>query len=322
MIPIIAGVVFLAVAAIVLIVGVVTSVDPAQHTILRRLEAIRKIQSRGSDSPDLKLIRDELLSTVPGFQRLLMRWEWPQKVQNLVDQSATKFKVGQLVLLSLVLCLGFALILSGLLSIPAISMVGAVAGLLSPLCVIAFKRRRRMRAFEKSFPQALDLLARAVRAGHSFASGLEMVASDIPEPVAGEFRAAFEEQNFGLPLRDALLNLADRIPLLDVRFFVTALLVQKETGGNLAEILDNLAKVIRDRFRIYGEVRTRTAQGRLSAVILISLPLFMMVALNFINAGYIDPLYHDPWGQAALFFAFTAQVIGGALIWKIVSIKV
>src|SRR5262249_45864764 len=148
-----------------------------------------------------------------------------------------------------------------------------------PFLVVVFQRRRRLRKFEEYFPEALDLLGRAVRAGHAFTTGLEMISKECPEPLAGEFRTAFEEQNFGLPLRDALLNLAERIPIVDVQFFVTALLIQKETGGNLAEILDGLSRVIRDRFRIYREVRVRTAQGRLTAGILIALPLFMMAIL-------------------------------------------
>ena len=134
-----------------------------------------------------------------------------------------------------------------------------------PLAYVASHAPRRLAKFEEHFPEALDLIGRAVRAGHAFTTGLEMVSKESSEPVAGEFRATFEEQNFGLPLRDALLNMAERVPLIDVRFFVTALLVQKETGGNLAEILDELSRLIRERFRIYREVKVRTAQGRLTA---------------------------------------------------------
>ena len=178
--------------------------------------------------------------------------------------------------------------------------------------VIALKRRRRLRKFEEHFPEALDLLGRAVRAGHAFTTGLEMIAKESAEPVAGEFRAAFEEQNFGLPLRDALLNMTERVPLVDVRFFVTALLIQKETGGNLAEILDGLARVIRDRFRIYREVKTRTAQGRLTAGILISLPPVMMLMLEMINPHYVRVLFDDPVGPMVLAVAATMQLIGSA----------
>jgi tight adherence protein B len=149
-----------------------------------------------------------------------------------------------------------------------------------------------------------------------------MIAKESSEPLAGEFRATFEEQNFGLPLRDALLNMADRVPLIDVRFFVTSLLIQKETGGNLAEILDGLAKVIRDRFRIYRDVRVRTAQGRLTAGILIALPPFMMAVLGFLNPHYIGILFTDRVGPELLAVAATLQFIGSAIIWKIIHFEV
>jgi tight adherence protein B len=191
-----------------------------------------------------------------------------------------------------------------------------------PFSIVALKRRRRLRAFEEHFPEALDLLGRAVRAGHAFTTGLEMIATESAEPVAGEFRTAFEEQNFGLPLRDALLNMTERVPLVDVRFFVTALLIQKETGGNLAEILDGLSRVIRDRFRIYREVKTRTAQGRLTAAILISLPLGVMLALELINPAYLRVLFEDPAGPTVLAIAATMQVIGSLLLWKIIHFEV
>ena len=149
-----------------------------------------------------------------------------------------------------------------------------------------------------------------------------MIAQELPEPLAGEFRTTFEEQNFGMPLKDALLNLTERIPLVDVRFFVTALLVQKETGGNLAEILDKLAHVIRERFRIMGEVRIKTAQGRLTAMILIVLPLALVLLMKEISPDYMRPLFEDPWGRWILGSAALMQVIGGVILWKIVNIEV
>jgi len=187
---------------------------------------------------------------------------------------------------------------------------------------VAWKRKRRLRQFEERFPEALDLLGRAIRAGHAFTTGLEMISKDSPEPVASEFRTAFEEQNFGLPLRDALLNMTERIPLIDVRFFVTALLIQKETGGNLAEILDSLARVIRERFRIFRDVRIRTAQGRLTAGIMIALPIFMLLVLSILNPAYTRVLFYDPKGPPVLAVAACLQVVGSLIIWKIIQIEV
>jgi tight adherence protein B len=196
-------------------------------------------------------------------------------------------------------------------------------GVLSaPFLVIAYLRQKRMRQFEERFPEALDLLGRAVRAGHAFTTGLEMIAKESSEPIASEFRTTFEEQNFGLPLRDALLNMTERIPSIDVRFFVTALLIQKETGGNLAEILDGLASVIRDRFRIYREVKVRTAQGRLTAGILIALPIFMMIVLSTLNPAYMRVLFDDPRGPAILTVAGAMQFVGSLMLWKIIHIEV
>jgi tight adherence protein B len=161
-----------------------------------------------------------------------------------------------------------------------------------------------------------------VRAGHALTTGLELVSSDLPEPAATEFRTTFDEQRYGLPLRDALVGLCDRVPLVDVRLFVVALLVQKETGGNLAEILDKLAHTMRERFRIAGEVRVRTAQGRLTALILISLPLITLLMLRSIDPGYINTLFLDRWGQLLLGGAFLLQLLGGFVIWRIVQVKV
>ncbi len=161
-----------------------------------------------------------------------------------------------------------------------------------------------------------------MRAGHAFTTGLEMIAKESAEPIASEFRTTFEEQNFGLPLRDAVLNMTERVPLIDVRFFVTALLIQKETGGNLAEILDGLARVIRERFRIYREVRVRTAQGRLTAGILIALPIFMVIALSILNPNYMKILFEDPSGPIILIVAACMQLFGSMLLWKIIHIEV
>ena len=197
-----------------------------------------------------------------------------------------------------------------------------VAAVLIPIGYVAFMRSRRLHKFEELFPEALDLLGRAVRAGHAFTTGLEMISKECAEPLAGEFRSTFEEQNFGLPLRDALLNLTERVPIIDVRFFVTALLIQKETGGNLAEILDGLSRVIRDRFRIYREVRVRTAQGRLTAGILIALPIMMGFILSVLNPKYIGVLFTDPLGPIVLVTAAVMQAIGSAILWKIIHFEV
>ena len=313
---------FLIVVAIVALVWMFVGTDANQEVVRRRMESVRKAEQRGNVSLNLKLVRDEMLSSVPALHRLLMQWTWSSRLRDFVAQAGMKTKPAKLLLMSAVIGLGSYLITKMLYPQFPIALLAGVFATIVPFSVVAFKRRRRLHKFEEHFPEALDLLGRAVRAGHAFTTGLEMIAKESSEPVGGEFRATFEEQNFGLPLRDALLNMTERIPLVDVRFFVTALLIQKETGGNLAEILDGLARVIRDRFRIHREVKTRTAQGRLTAAILISLPPLMMLMLEVINPHYIHILFDDPAGPMVLAVAVTMQLIGSALLWKIIHFEV
>ncbi len=174
---------------------------------------------------------------------------------------------------------------------------GVLARLLCPLRLRLLScAASALQKFEELFPEAIDTLARAVRAGHAFTTALEMIANEVAEPVAGEFRQLYEEQKFGLPVRDALINLTDRIPLVDVKFFVTAVMLQRETGGNLAEILDNLSYVIRERFKILRQVRVHTAQGRLTMVLLMALPPTIVTIMLVLNPGFIHPLFADPIG--------------------------
>lgn len=313
---------FLIVAAIIALLWMFVGTDANQEVVRRRMESVRKAEQRGNVSLNLKLVRDEMLSSVPALHRLLMKWTWSPRLRDFVAQAGMKTKPAKLLMTSAVIGLGSYLITK--MSYPQfpVALLAAVIAAIIPFSVVAFRRRRRLRKFEEHFPEALDLLGRAVRAGHAFTTGLEMIAKESSEPVGGEFRATFEEQNFGLPLRDALLNMTERVPMVDVRFFVTALLIQKETGGNLAEILDGLARVIRDRFRIHREVKTRTAQGRLTAGILISLPPLMMLMLEIINPHYMHILFDDPAGSMILAIAVTMQLIGSALLWKIIHFEV
>lgn len=295
----------------------------SQEVVRRRMEAVRKAESRGEISVDLKLVRDELYSNVPQLHKLLARLHWSVGLQNYINQSGLKLKAGSFVLETAVAGLGTYVILGFLYpKHPAMALALGFAALAVPYAYIAFIRARRLAKFEEHFPESLDLIGRAVRAGHAFTTGLEMVSKESTEPVASEFRATFEEQNFGLPLRDALLNMAERVPLIDVRFFVTALLVQKETGGNLAELLDELSRLIRERFRIYREVKVRTAQGRMTAGILVALPFVMLLVMNFLNPDYVGVLFTDPFGPILLGVAAGLQVLGSLVIWKIVHIEV
>ena len=180
----------------------------------------------------------------------------------------------------------------------------------------------RLKKFEEQFPEALDLLSRAIRAGHAFQTAMGMVADEMPEPIGPEFKKTFDQQNYGLPLRDALNLMPERVPLMDVHFFVTAVLIQRETGGNLSEILDNLARVVRERFKILRQVRVHTAHGRMTGYVLLSLPGALGIALSMINQGHMQPLFREHLGQQMLIGAAVMQVIGYFWIKKVVNIEV
>jgi tight adherence protein B len=313
---------FLIVVIVFLAMWLFFGTDTKQEVMRQRFEAVRKAERRGNVSLDLKLIRDEMYSSVPMLHRLLMQVAWSNRLQDYINQSGLKWRPGKVVLMSAVLTLATFVVFTQFYHLLLVALLMSVAAASIPMGFIAFKRNRRLRKFEQGFPETLDLLGRAVRAGHAFTTGLEMVSKESPEPVASEFRTTFEEQNFGLPLRDALTNMAERVPSVDVRFFVTALLVQKETGGNLAEILNELSRVIRERFKIYREVSVKTAQGRLTAVILISLPVAMLLLLQIMNPTYMAILFNDPLGPTILTVVAFMQVVGALILWKIVHIQV
>ncbi|HTS10951.1 MAG TPA: type II secretion system F family protein [Candidatus Limnocylindrales bacterium] len=287
-----------------------------------RLEQISRRHQEPAVIYDQDLLRDEGLSSVPLLNRLLRRYSWSAALQSLLTQAGWNIKPAKLVLLSAVLSLTFFLLSWTMLPFLAAAILIGISAGLAPLFLALFKRARRFSGFQRSFPEAIDLLNRAVRAGHAFTSGLELIANELSDPVASEFRTTFDEHNFGLPLRDALFHLAERVPLAEVRFFVTAMLVHQESGGNLAELLENLSAVIRERFKILGEVRIRTAQGRLTAVILMGLPPLLLILLRFLNPDYVMLLFNDPLGQKMLAAACSLQAIGSVVLWRVVHIDV
>jgi tight adherence protein B len=200
----------------------------------------------------------------------------------------------------------------------------AAAGLgaILPYSYAVRRRTRRFQKFEELFPEAIDTLGRAVRAGHAFTMALEIVCNEFTEPVATEFRKLYEEQKYGMPVRDALLNLTQRVPLVDVKFFATAVMLQRETGGNLAEILDNLSYMIRERFKILRQVRVYTAQGRLTMMLLMGLPPVIVVTMLIVNPSFIQPLFNDQIGHVLIAAGISLQTIGYFVIRRIIQIQV
>ncbi len=322
MLPIVIAVSVFAVVAVAMFVGMSLLDDRnARARVLRdRLSAVQKPAEQAA--PDLALLRDEVMSRIPAFDTFLRRSERVTVLQKMLQQGSVDVRAGNFLMLCAVSAVVLALIAAIAGGNFLFGWVGALVGFFIPYAYASHMRTKRFAKFEEKFPEAIDTLARAVRAGHAFTTALEMIANEVAEPVAGEFRQLYEEQKFGLPVRDALLNLADRVPLVDVKFFVTAVMLQRETGGNLAEILDNLSYVIRERFKILRQVRVHTAQGRLTMVLLMALPPVIVVIMQIINPGFIRPLFTDPIGHALIVGGITLQTMGYFFIRRIIRIQV
>ena len=259
---------------------------------------------------------------IPALDRFMAESPRGSAVATWIGQSGMKASVSGVMLVALALAGLVGVVALKATRLPVGFPIGAIVGFSVPFVVLKVKRGRRLRAFEEQFPEALDMIARALKAGHAFATGLKMAADELPDPVGPEFRKTFDEQNFGLPLKDSLDNLAVRIPLLDVRFFGTAVLIQRETGGNLSEILENLGHVVRERFKILRQVRVYTAHGRFTGYVLLALPAFLGVALSFINPDHMNMLFRERMGQMMLLGALVMQTIGFLWIKHVVKIEV
>ena len=274
------------------------------------------------DDGDPTVVRREAEGPLPAVERVVAKTQAGSKLALLIEQSGSKTTVGG-VLVASIAAASLAALLTALFVRFALAIpVAALLAGLMPYVVLHRKRTVRLRKFEEQFPEALDILSRAVRAGHAFQAALGMAADELREPVGPELKKSFEQQNFGLPLRDSLNQLAQRVPILDVRFFVTAVLIQRDTGGNLAEILDNLAHVVRERFKILRQVRVHTAHGRFTGYVLLGLPPFLAVALTIIAPDHMKLLFTEHMGHVMLEGTLVMQVIGYFWIRKVMKIEV
>jgi tight adherence protein B len=314
--------VFLLVLLVVFVIAWMMDQKRATARVLHeRLSAVQQATER-QPSEELALLRDELLSEIPALNRLLSRSHRISRLQRFLSQADMKMRAGKFLLTALCVAAFFGLIGDMWANSAFAALILAILGGAVPFAYASYRRSQRFHRFEELFPEAIELLARAVRAGHAFTTALELIGNELNEPVSGEFRKLFEEQKFGLPVRDALLNLAERMPLVDVKFFVTAVMLQRETGGNLAEILDNLSYVIRERFKILRQVRVYTAQGRLTMILLMGLPPLLVIMLLFVSPTFINVLFTDPIGHLLLVIGIVLQTIGFFLIRKIIHIQV
>jgi tight adherence protein B len=286
-----------------------------------RLAAERKAPERAPEE-ELALLRDEQLSQIPALDTFLRRSTRVSDLQKMLAQADISLRVSNFLGISALTGVAATIIAYVLSKRVEVAWVALLVGFVLPYSYASIRRNKRFEKFEELFPEAIDTLARAVRAGHAFTTALEMITAEVSEPVSGEFRQLYEEQKFGMPVRDALLNLTDRMPLVDVKFFVTAVMLQRETGGNLAEILDNLSYVIRERFKIQRQVRVYTAQGRLTMALLMGMPPIIVTTMLLLNPSFIRPLFSDPIGHFLLVAGITLQTIGYFVIRKIIRIQV
>lgn len=259
---------------------------------------------------------------LPGVERFVAGTSAGHRLTRLIEQSGAATTPGAVVAMSLTAGLTGMIAVLLLTGSFAAAMAGALAGVAVPFLWLTQKRAKRIKRFEEQFPEALDLLARAIRAGHAFQTAMGMVADELPPPVGIEFKKAFDQQNFGLPLKDALVEMSGRVPSLDVRFFVTSVTIQRETGGNLSEILENLARVVRERFKIRRQVRVHTAHGRFTGYVLLALPAALALALTWLSPDEMKMLFTEPLGQAMLVAAMVLQAIGFIWIRQVIKIEV
>jgi len=315
--------VFLVVTGIAMGLGWAISGIPgnlAQKRLAKRLKEVGSV-SISSEGETASVVRQDEKGPLPGVQKLLGKTGAGAGLSKLIDQSGVRATTGGILMVS------GGLAVLGMFGVMLFSPVGAAApvGLLLgalPILFLMQRRSARIKKFEEQFPEALDLLSRALRAGHAFQTSLGMVADEVAEPVGPEFKKTFDQQNFGLPLKECLFELADRVPLLDVRFFATAVTIQRETGGNLAEILDNLAYVVRERFKILRQVRVHTAHGRFTGYVLLALPAVLGIILSYLSPDHMNTLFTEQMGKTMLIGAGVMQTVGYFWIKQVIKIEV
>ena len=316
------GLVFVGVFALIALPLAAMGQSSSAKQALATLDSAIKVDRRELLPQKLNVRKNELLSSIPWLNQKLLKFELTPYLRRMLSQADLNWSAGRL----LVLCAaGFVIPTYGLLQATNNAVLafaaGAVLGAL-PFGFVLVKRRRRFSSFEKNLPEALDLMVSGLRAGHSLLAAMALVARECPQPVCGEFKICFEEQNYGLEMKAALENLIMRVPLQDLKITTTAILIQKESGGNLAEVLDKTAYVIRERFRLKRQIMVHTAQGRLTGLILTLLPIVLGVGIYFVDPGMISILWHRDIGIKMMWGAAGLICLGGFVIYQIVNIDV
>jgi len=295
--------------------------DQKRAKLQKRLsEAL--LHSAQTEDIEVVLARNELMSEIPWMNQILINLQATFRLKQMLDQADLHITPSRLLMFSFMAGMLGGLAASVLtVFIPLMILSGLMCASI-PLIHVWYKRKRRFDAFLGQLPDALDLVARSLSAGHAFSEALHMVSTEMPEPIATEFRKAYEEQNLGLSVKLALENLTQRMPLLDLKMCVVAVLIQRETGGNLAEILEKVSYTIRERFRILGDLKTLTTSSRMSAWLLCGLPIFVAMAVTFLNPDYMSVLWKDPRGHYLIAAAMFMQITGMLIVRKILRIQI
>jgi len=319
------GMILIAVAAFLAVSALVAGVamifrDRTGGRLEDRLQLITSHSPKGKDGLRPGNLLAEALDDRPSLlETLLKRFG---DVRLLFEQADVSLNPTQLAMICGGLALGGAALLGALRVHPALLPLAAIFFGALPIMWLLWRRKRRLKKFGAQLPEAMEMLARGLRAGQSIAYGFNMVGSEMPDPIAREFNRVFEEQNLGVPLEESLRAMTERVPNLDLRFFATAVILQRQTGGDLAEILDKIGSLIRDRFRIWGQVQALTGEGRLSGIVLLALPVLLFFVVLYLNPDYVMVLFTDPMGKKMLLGGIIMQLLGAAVIRKIVNIQV
>jgi len=284
---------------------------------LRRLSMIGR-----DDQIDKAVLRDRRMSDITFIDRFLGSLPFSRKLELLLYQAGLNWRVGTLLLFMVLTGTVFFLLCATLLHRPLLGLIVGLGAAFIPYMWVKGQKSKRMNQFSEQLPDSLDLMTSALRAGLSFPAALQLVAQESPEPLAQEFAITFDEQNLGLDVKEALVNLTERVDSLDLKFFVTAVIIQRETGGNLAEIMESIARIIRERFRILGDVKARTAHGRLTGMILSILPIALGVLIAMIAPNYMLTFFRDPAGPPMIITCLVLQVLGFLWIRRVIAIKV
>ncbi len=289
---------------------------------IQRIEMRLRAISAEGDRGDAKLLKERVLSNTPALQRILLQLPRMQSLDKLLIQAGTGITVSHLLAICCLFTLG-GLAVGVVLrwSLLTVILLGATLFTL-PIFYMAWKGKKRLQLIETQLPEALDLISRALRAGHAFPSALSMVGTQGPDPIAGEFKTTFDEISFGISTEQALNNLATRVPSADMRYFVMAVLIQRETGGNLSELLGKLSHLMRERFKLFGKIRVLAAEGKMSAWILTCLPFAVAGMIQIVNPSYLPPLFTDPFGIKLVTGAGIMMVVGLIAMWRIIDIRV